>query len=91
MVWLKQFLAIPLAATVIWLGWVLAQQSGADALVRRAFVLLLVAIASLPLVAGRWWHANGNKGIVVAALSLPTAGYLLYLGDEGRSALRPLE
>ena len=50
--------------------------------VHTPFVLLLVAIASLPLVAGRWWHANGNKGIVVAALSLPTAGYLLYLGDE---------
>jgi thiol:disulfide interchange protein DsbD len=43
MVWLKQFLAIPLAATVIWLGWVLAQQSGADAFVRLAFVLLLLA------------------------------------------------
>ena len=43
MVWLKQFLAIPLAATVIWLGWVLAQQSGADAFVRLAFVLLLIA------------------------------------------------
>ena len=43
MQWLKQFLSIPLAATVIWLGWVLALQSGADALVRLAFVLLLVA------------------------------------------------
>ncbi len=45
MVWLKQLLAIPLAATVIWLGWVLAQQSGVDAFARLLFVLLLVAVA----------------------------------------------
>ncbi|MBK8740588.1 MAG: thioredoxin family protein [Betaproteobacteria bacterium] len=44
MVWLKQLLAIPLAATVIWLGWVLAQQSGADAFARLLFVLLLLAV-----------------------------------------------
>ena len=44
MVWLKQLLAIPLAATVIWLGWVLAQQSGVDAFARLLFVLLLLAV-----------------------------------------------
>ena len=44
MVWLKQLLAIPLAATVIWLGWVLAQQSGADAFARLLFVMLLLAV-----------------------------------------------
>jgi thiol:disulfide interchange protein DsbD len=43
MLWLKQFLAIPLAATVIWLGWVLSLQSGADAFARLMFVLLLIA------------------------------------------------
>jgi hypothetical protein len=42
-VWLKQLLAIPLAATVIWLGWVLAQQAGADAFARLLFVLLLLS------------------------------------------------
>lgn len=51
------------------------------------FVLILLAIASLPLLAGRWWHANWNKGIVVASLALPTAAYLLYLGDDGQGAL----
>ncbi|MEO8133582.1 MAG: thioredoxin family protein [Betaproteobacteria bacterium] len=45
MVWLKQLLAIPLAATVIWLGWVLAQQAGVDAFARLLFVLLLVTVA----------------------------------------------
>jgi thiol:disulfide interchange protein DsbD len=43
MLWLKQFLSIPLAATVIWLGWVLSLQSGADAFARLMFVLLLIA------------------------------------------------
>ena len=41
------------------------------------FVLLLAAVAVLPMVAGHWWHANRNKGIVAAALGLPVAGYLL--------------
>ncbi len=51
------------------------------------FALLLLAIAVLPLVVGRWWHTNANKAIVVATLALPTAGYLLYLNDAGRAAL----
>ncbi len=51
------------------------------------FALLLLAIAILPLVAGHWWHANRNKGIVAAALGIPTAGYLLSLGEPGRAAL----
>jgi len=51
------------------------------------FALLLLSIAVLPVVAGHWWHANWNKWIVVAAVALPTAGYLLYLGDAGRDAL----
>jgi Na+/H+ antiporter NhaD/arsenite permease-like protein len=51
------------------------------------FVLLLLTIAVLPLLAGHWWHSNRNKGIVVAILGLPTVGYLLTLGDLGRSAL----
>ena len=41
------------------------------------FVLLLAAIAVLPMAAGHWWHANRNKGIVAAALALPVAVYLL--------------
>lgn len=52
------------------------------------FALLLLAIAVLPLIAGDWWHANRNKGILVSALTLPTAGYLLSLGAPGRTALR---
>jgi len=49
------------------------------------FVLLLAAIAILPLVAGHWWHRHPaatalgehrNKALVALLLSLPTAFYL---------------
>jgi len=51
------------------------------------FVLILLAIAVLPIVAGRWWHSNRNKAIVVAVVSVPAAIYLVSLGDAGRAAL----
>jgi Na+/H+ antiporter NhaD/arsenite permease-like protein len=41
------------------------------------FVLLLVAIALLPVVAGHFWHRNRNKALVVAVLAVPTAVYLI--------------
>ncbi|MBX9582528.1 MAG: sodium:proton antiporter [Gemmataceae bacterium] len=40
------------------------------------FVLLLAAVAVLPMVAGHWWHPNRNKGLVAALLGLPVAAYL---------------
>lgn len=43
------------------------------------FVILLLAIALLPLVAGAWWHHNRNKALIVAILAVPTAGYLVLL------------
>jgi Na+/H+ antiporter NhaD/arsenite permease-like protein len=51
------------------------------------FILLLLAIAVLPLAAGHFWHRNRNKLLVSAVFALPVAGYLLYLGSEtkGRS------
>ncbi|HVK10747.1 MAG TPA: sodium:proton antiporter [Gemmataceae bacterium] len=52
------------------------------------FVLLLLAIAVLPLAVGHWWHANRNKGIVVAVLAGPTALYLASRGETGRAALQ---
>jgi thiol:disulfide interchange protein DsbD len=45
MVRLKQILAFPLYATVIWLAWVLGAQLDNDAVARLATVLLLIAIA----------------------------------------------
>lgn len=50
------------------------------------FVLLLLSIAVLPLWAGRWWEQNRHKGLVVLALSVPVACYLITVwGDPGRA------
>jgi Na+/H+ antiporter NhaD/arsenite permease-like protein len=43
------------------------------------FVLLLLAIAVLPLVAPHWWHRNRNRALVAALLAVPAAFYLLYM------------
>ena len=67
MVWLKQLLAIPLAATVIWLGWVLEQQSGADAFARLAFVLLLLGTV-IWLMRGR--QLRRSVQVAFAAIAL---------------------
>jgi Na+/H+ antiporter NhaD/arsenite permease-like protein len=41
------------------------------------FGCMLLAIAILPLVAGKWFHRNRNKAIVAAVLGVPTIVYLL--------------
>ncbi|MDH4043492.1 MAG: sodium:proton antiporter [Gemmatimonadota bacterium] len=52
------------------------------------FLLLLLAIALLPLIVGHWWEHNWNKAIVVACVALPMAVYLGFgLGPAGRFVL----
>jgi Na+/H+ antiporter NhaD/arsenite permease-like protein len=51
------------------------------------FVLLLLAIAVLPLTATHFWEANRNKALVAAIFALPVAGYLLTLGPQGTASL----
>ena len=48
-----------------------------------SFVLMLLAIALLPLVAGPWWEHNTNKALVTCVLGLPITGYLLLQGEAG--------
>lgn len=43
------------------------------------FVLLLLAIAFMPLIAGHWWHHNRSKAIVTAALAAPMIGFFAFL------------
>ncbi|MBM4072195.1 MAG: sodium:proton antiporter [Planctomycetes bacterium] len=43
------------------------------------FVVLLLAIAFMPLVAGHWWHHNRSKAIVATALALPMVGLFTFL------------
>jgi Na+/H+ antiporter NhaD/arsenite permease-like protein len=55
------------------------------------FVLLLLAIALLPLAAGHWWHHNRNKAIVAALCGIPAAAYLVYVQlATGQPALAAL-
>jgi Na+/H+ antiporter NhaD/arsenite permease-like protein len=53
------------------------------------FLLLLLAIALLPLVAHHWWESNRNKALVGAVLSIPFAVWLVRtFGDVGAHALQ---
>ncbi len=67
----RQLMAFPMFATVVWLLWVLGQQSGIDGV--AALLMLLVAMALLVWTLG----LKGRSGKVLAALSL--AG-LVWLG-----------
>jgi Na+/H+ antiporter NhaD/arsenite permease-like protein len=50
------------------------------------FVVLLLAIALVPLIKPHWWHHNRNKALVAALVSLPILA--LMLGSEsGRHIL----
>ncbi len=55
------------------------------------FILLLLAIAILPLATPHWWHHNRNRALVSAGFALPVAAYLLYLHwATGQDTLHPL-
>jgi thiol:disulfide interchange protein len=64
----KQALAFPMYAAVVWLLWVLAQQTGPDGVALALFGLVLIAF-------GLWWrHSSGaslvGTGAAVASLVL---------------------
>jgi Na+/H+ antiporter NhaD/arsenite permease-like protein len=47
------------------------------------FVLMLLAIAILPVVAGRFWHSHLAKALVALLLGAPVAVYLAMTGAAG--------
>ncbi|HEX7549425.1 MAG TPA: sodium:proton antiporter [Candidatus Methylomirabilis sp.] len=51
------------------------------------FILILLAMAIVPLVHGHWWEANLNKGVVSFLCSLPILAYLISLGPLGQEVL----
>ncbi|MEW6440650.1 MAG: sodium:proton antiporter [bacterium] len=51
------------------------------------FVILLLSIALVPLIHGRWWESNLNKGAVSALCGLPIAAYLFWIGPSGIEVL----
>jgi Na+/H+ antiporter NhaD/arsenite permease-like protein len=61
---------------------IVGQQLGYWTLV--PFALMLLAIAFLPLIWGRWFHRNRNKAVVSFVLGVPTLVYLFVtFGGDG--------
>ena len=72
MLTLRQLLAFPMWATVVWLLWVLGQQSGVDG--AASLLTLLVALAWLVWALG----LQGRSRRVLAGLALTTLVWLLW-------------
>jgi len=47
------------------------------------FLLLLLAVAVMPLAAPRWWSRNRNKAVAAALLSIPVIVFFLARGSMG--------
>ncbi len=84
--WMDTFrraMAFPMFATVVWLVWVLGQQSGIDG--ASALLALLVGLAlviwSLTL--------TGRTRLIIAALSI--AAFALLVGAIGANVIKPME
>ncbi len=60
---LKQVMAFPIFATVVWLLWVLGQQVGIDQLAKLLLTLLALSVAGW--VAGRWPQSRPARTIAV--------------------------
>jgi len=65
---LKQLLAFPLYATVVWLVWVLGQQAGIDSAAKLLAALVVIAGAVWGL--GHWAQAPGNARLVVRVVAV---------------------
>jgi Na+/H+ antiporter NhaD/arsenite permease-like protein len=52
------------------------------------FVVLLLLIATLPLLVGHWWHSNLHKSFVTFPFALLVGGFLVSLGAAGTHALQ---
>jgi len=94
---LKQALALPMFATVVWLLWVLGQQAGSNASMRALLALLglvlLLWIAALPKLRGAPAKTAG-LAVFAAVLvwswpqALPPAGLAQADGPRGTAATR---
>ena len=85
---LRELLAFPMYASAAWLAWVLAQQAGADAMLRLLLAAVLVGLAAWAW--GRYATPAADRmatAVAIAAASLVTALMLLWpLGEEGVQA-----
>jgi thiol:disulfide interchange protein len=83
---LKQLLAFPLYATVIWLAWVLGAQLDNDAVARLAAMLLLIAIALWLWPALRGGKRLWGAGAIVAMAVAIVIGWPLFTVVSGSDA-----
>ena len=79
----RQLMAFPMFATVVWLLWVLGQQSGIDG--AAALLLLLVALTLAIWTLGR----HGRTRVVLGSLSVAALAWLLW--TAGPYVTRPQE
>jgi thiol:disulfide interchange protein DsbD len=70
----KQFMAFPMLATVVWLVWVLGQQSGIDGAASLLLVLLLLALLL--------WTLGGRRGLAPVLALAALAGGLWWAGPQ---------
>ena len=80
---LRQVLAFPMFATVIWLVWVFGQQTGVGGATYLLSSLLLVGLAGW--MVGRWYRTDRGSGVVARVLAvgvLVLAGFMLIRGGE---------
>jgi thiol:disulfide interchange protein/DsbC/DsbD-like thiol-disulfide interchange protein len=88
MIRLKELLAFPLYATVIWLAWVLGAQLDNDAVARLAAVLLLVALAlwawqTMRTGGARVWGWAALAGLLAAiVVGAPVVGAAVTGGES---------
>ena len=48
------------------------------------FVVILLLIALMPALAPHWWESNRNRGLLMALIALPFAGWFMHtFGDGG--------
>ena len=84
--WMDTFrraMAFPMFATVVWLVWVLGQQTGIDG--ASALLALLVALSAVI-----WsFTLRGRARVILATISI--AAYALLTGAVGQNVLKPLE
>jgi len=84
--WMNTFrhaMAFPMFATVVWLVWVLGQQSGIDG--AAALLALLLSLALVIWALG----LAGRSRVVMATLSLAALAFLA--GSIGQNIIKPLE
>ncbi len=85
MVNFRRFMAFPMFATVVWLVWILGQQSGINGAASLLGLLLLLALVVWSLtLAGRTRLVAGGLSLALAALALGTAGPVLVRGLPGK-------